>query len=170
MNTCLHESASFIPQPGLCVCMWQWTTSVSASAWLCAHWWAHAATPCVCPCGHVLQQMLPKASAVSPVMCCPLTFSNIWRCGGLLVKDSALLWLIMMLCLSLICLTSRLAIWHLHDISIYLLASSSLPQCAELVGMTPFRQRGRCHFGRNIVEVWVEELRVGDVVTCSTAF
>lgn len=123
----------------------QGCVSVSANAWMCA---CSCATPCVCPCSHVSQQMLPKAIAVSPVMCCPLTFSNIWRCGGWLVKDSASLWLIMMLCLSLICLTSRSAIWHLHDISIYLWASRSTLQWAELVGMTPVRQRGRCHSGR----------------------
>ncbi len=137
----LHPTARTV-----CVCVWWWTVSASANAWTCACSWA---APCVCPCSHVSKQMLPEASAVSPVMCCPLTFNNIWRCGGPLVKDSPLLWLIMMLCLSLICLTSRSAIWHLHGISIYLWASRLTLQCAELVGMTPVRQRGRCHSGRS---------------------
>ena len=136
MNTCLHESDSFIPQPGLCVrlCVWWWMASEGANAWMCACSCVHATSS-----SHVSQQMLPEASAVSPVMCCPLTFSNIWGCCSLLVKDSTLLWLIMTLRLALICLNSRSAIWHLHDISIYVLASRLTLHCVELVGMTPVR-------------------------------
>lgn len=106
--------------------------------------WVHT-TSCVCPCSNMSQQMLPEASAASPVMWCPLTFSNIWRCSGSLVKDSAPLWQIMRLCLSLICLIPRSAIWHLHQISMYLWASHLTLQCEELVGITPVRVRGRCH-------------------------
>lgn len=126
------------------VCVWWWTASEGANAWMCACSCAHATL-----CSHVSQQMLPEASALSPVMCCPLTFSNIWGCCSLLVKDSTLLWLIMTLRLALICLNSRSAIWHLHDISIYVLASRLTLHCVELVGMTPVRQRGRCHTGRS---------------------
>lgn len=71
-------------------------------------------TPFLCLCRHVSQQMLPAASAVSAVMFCSLTFGCSWRCEGGLLKDGTLSWL----CLSLICVTSRSSLWHLHWINI----------------------------------------------------
>jgi len=166
MNTCLHESASFIPQLEMCVrgCMRSWMESVGTNAQICAYSWAHA-TPNACvPWATCHSKKLPKASAVSPVTCCPLTSADLWGCSSPPVKDSALFWLIMMLRLSLICLTFRSAIWHLHGISIYLWASHLTLQCTELVGMTPVRQRRRCHSGR--VTQWRIDvrgkLRLGD--------
>lgn len=126
------------------------------------------AATCHCRCCLKPQRCLQWCAVRWP----SVTFEDV-----LLVKDTALLWLIMMLCLSLVCFTSRSAIWHLHDISIYLWTSHLTPQCVQLVGMTPVRQRGRCHSGR--VTQWRFEhrgrLRVGKqfagcMVTCSAVF
>lgn len=94
----------------------------------------------MCPCGHMSYQMLLGVLAVSSVM---WPSANLKMCQPA-CEGHCWFWCL----LFIICLTSRAAIRHLHDISIYLWTSCLVPQCGDLVGMTPVRQRRRCHCGR----------------------